>query len=270
MNIIKGILLSTVFIGNQCFALSCAMPKLALYNTTNIYPNSVFWVNYPINEDLDRLFLKSKNDQIKLIAEQISQYFNIYKLVPQKEMTENQNYSLSLKKPSSLEVERFDHAIMKTKVNTQVLVWETYPQLTKMVYEPNDTWEGQGSLTFKFKANIHADDFLLKIEYTNHSFSEYPQEIIIKPFAGNDNNESYFTLGFGECYGFNEVKFKPNQKIYLKFDLISHDGKIIPWSKDPIEISIQQPLEENSESLKELNWYQKIFNWVSKFVASIF
>ena len=272
MNFIKGVFLSTIFIGNQCAALSCAMPTLPILSTTNVYEDSVFWVDYPHNVDRpDNFIIQSPKKIIRLISEQDTESPNLYKLIPKYNLATNEQYNVSPLKASVSKY--FTPYSFKTSSGSfdRPLIWEIYPQLTQMIYEPNGVWGARGSMTFKFKTNMTSDDFLLKIQYTDDPSWKSVAHRIIKPLSG-ENNESYFNLGFNVCSNFYSVHFKPNQTIYIKFDLITHDGKILKWNGDGITYKIQQKKHNNLDystktnalSIQKISLLQHLINWLNQ------
>ncbi|NHB56830.1 hypothetical protein G9F32_02110 [Acinetobacter sp. 194] len=254
MNILKIFLTSTLFVSSSSFAMSCAIPMYTVHSTTNLYPNSVFWFeNYSIDTQPQTLFLKSKNDQIQLIPQNNQNSSNIYMLKPSKKLTVNENYSLDLSNAYILEgIDNTKNYQISNPHNNTPIKWLDFPKIHQIKYVEDDGYGGNGSLIFNYKINIPKDDYLIKVQYsTHHRWKEF-REIIVYPKI-DENNQTQFQLGFDGCRGPTELRFRPKQKLYMKFDIIRDNGEIIKWQDDPISYKLVTEKEHLLDYLTKLN-----------------
>lgn len=245
MKKLQILFLFTYFWASQSLALSCQAPTLNLDHTKNIYPDSIFWLqspNFPKNfflsSAIDQSKLISIKDKFKALPNEYSFTPTFSKLKPQKELKADQKYFLSNPKLSANYINKSYAYTIKAKSPIPDLKWISFPKLSNVNYVDNNrsSLGRRGHIRFTFKANLSADDFLLRVQQTSDPSWKSATTHIINPI-NEENHMSAFSLGFGDCEG-KSFNFNPNETIYIKIDLISHDGKIVPWQGNALKFEL--------------------------------
>lgn len=271
MYIVKIVLFNTILISTHSFALSCAIANYSIYHTTELSPNSVFWLRENISDAKpNQLYLEANDEKIILNPKNTSNDPSFYMLKPNKNLTANKTYTLNLNDAFDY---RFDNVQQFTVTPASSLPtpkWEILPQLTNMQYEKDDGYGGNGSLTFKYKINIPTDKHLIRVNYKSILGGNEYNNDIVQPTHGS-NDESEFTLGFDGCFSGNDFRFKPWQVILMKFDLILDNGEITPWQGPSIVYIIRKKHDKTLDYSKDTDitntsmptWYERFMRWLS-------
>lgn len=271
MYIVKIVLFNTILISTHSFALSCAIANYSIYHTTELSPNSVFWLRENISDAKpNQLYLEANDEKIILNPKNTSNDPSFYMLKPNKNLTANKTYTLNLNDAFDY---RFDNVQQFTVTSASSLPtpkWEILPQLTNMQYEKDDGYGGNGSLTFKYKINIPTDKHLIRVNYKSILGGHEYNNDIVQPTHGS-NDESEFKLGFDGCLSGNDFRFKPWQVILMKFDLILDNGEITPWQGPSIVYIIRKKHDKALNYSKDTDitttsmptWYERFMRWLS-------
>jgi hypothetical protein len=236
-----------------------------------MYPNSNIWVNSP--SKVRSLNAVNTKDVIPLKSEVLINTKSVYKYFTKKNFISNQDYEI---RPDTKELSKFNtlnYTInIKSSKYLSSLSWVNKPYFKDYSIRPADLqFEQSGDLTFNLQTNQNPDDYLVLVRVTNITEPDDISVFILKPFKNINTPEPFsssISFGYDTCQKL--FKFKENDEILVKFDLISHDGNITPWTDNPIKVSVKKYSEQHSNPVKELNWYQKIFSSLSNFISSLF
>ena len=269
------ILLSTL-LSQSLWALDCSIPpQLNIYQTDNIYPNSVLWLKSVTGEPIQPITLNPKRAQNSLIPSQLGSDHSFQKLQPQHHLSPDQHYTANLKK-------QFGDAIFQNELSIQVqpyppampLTWVKQPTLTDVHYDDNTGYGAIGRLSMQLKTSWKPEDYLVLIHITNPAQSSTAQSLITRPYtAANQLHE--IAMGFDLCSsGVDDFTFQPGERISVTFDLISHDGNIIPWQTEPLIFTLATDQIVNASPAipaeQTVSLWQKIKSWFFNLVSSIF
>ncbi|NHB56829.1 hypothetical protein G9F32_02105 [Acinetobacter sp. 194] len=215
----------------------------------------------------------NKSQSLSLKFEHLAKAPSIYRYFPKTRYTPNQEYQVTTKTNDFYQFNPDDYKFeIKTLPNLPKLKWIEKPHFLGYNITPeNAQFDQSGELIFSFQTNQDPNDYLILIHATNITKLGNSNSFILSPYKDSESKQSfksYISFGYHMCQHL--VNFDENDQILLKFDLVSHDGKVIPWQDDPIKISIQKTLQEQNTTSKNLSWYQKIWNWITKILFKIF
>ena len=126
----------------------------------------------------------------------------------------------------------------------------------------------------QLKTSWKPEDYLVLIHITNPAQSSTAQSLITRPYtAANQRHE--IAMSFDLCSsGVDDFTFQPGEHISVTFDLISHDGNIIPWQTEPLIFTLTTDQTANASPAipteQPVSLWQKIKSWFCNLVSSIF
>lgn len=272
MNTIKIVMFNTLLLSSHSFALSCDLANYSIYHTTELSPNSVFWLRENVSDTKpNQLYLEANDEKIILNPKNTSNDPSFYMLKPNKNLTANKTYSLNLNDAFDYRYENVQQFTVTSASNLPTPRWEIFPQLTNMKYEKDDGYGGNGSLTFKYKINIPTDKHLIRVNYISILGGKEYSKDIVQPTHGS-NDESEFRLGFDGCLSGNDFRFKPWQIILMKFDIILDNGEITPWQGPSNVYLIRKKNDQALDYSKDTHitntsistWYERFMQWLNQ------
>ncbi|MEN8282931.1 hypothetical protein [Acinetobacter gerneri] len=224
--------------GGNVWAMSCAVPLSdGVLHTGAIYPNSVFWISLVYGDNIQDKFvtLNSKNDKDnKMLLEYISDQ-KLIKLTPKNKL-KNENYELK----SSVIPNYVGGGTYLVEVNTPVHIEK--PQLISIKNNKNysllyGNTQQSTSILFNLKTNLDSKQYLINVKSYKNQNSEDFESYVARPFSSKNGVESFelwsdFNSGCPSVRKTQNFSFQEGKTVYLKFDLITYDGKIIPWQGD--------------------------------------
>ncbi|UOO88566.1 hypothetical protein LVJ82_13985 [Vitreoscilla massiliensis] len=254
--------------------LACSVPVSAwatscgtrlLYNlhtqTQNVYPDSVFWLEIssrPQTEQLDVHNMQFQRLGQRGIGYQpVTNYLNgIAQLRPKKPLQVGLKYTFTSKTPLEKLQYEWQKGVIETvdlewveaaqRVNSFTVLpavslplpaWVQYPKLHE-VSQGETTVGDAGRISWKMQANLNVRDYLVYVNLSRKADFSEAQGFLTDVGYGQTVNVS-----FDPCQTRKErFDFKYGDTIWAKFDLISHNGIIVPWQGEPLRFELQ-PLE---------------------------
>nr|WP_174505735.1 hypothetical protein [Acinetobacter sp. Marseille-Q1620] len=239
------IIIYLCIIWGKVWGVSCELPiNDEFLHTETIYPDSVYWISPIDGDDIKDKFitLNSESDKdnamlLEYIADQ-----KLIKLTPKNKL-KNEKYELkSAVIPNYVRGDT--HPIeVNTSIPIKKLHWIEKPKFIstkKKAHYQMFGWGG-GSRTeilFNLKTNLDPKQYLINVKSYENLDSTNFESYLARPFLSENNVESFelwsgFNRGCPRVRKQQDFSFQQGQTVYLKFDLITHDGLIIPWQGEP-------------------------------------
>ena len=253
---------------SSVWASSCpANRPLDLIHTATLYPNSVMWLNHAQDAiALTAQPIQPSSSQSIPLNQAIDPITQLVKYTPMQHFMASEHYQISATQKKDTEKYSVENQIeISTPTQLATLQWLKKPVFTGYEISEDDPLSGvSGQMTFTLQTNFPPDDYLVLVHILNSKKYAGPHHFILQPSASTDSNQPNTTnisMGFSICQS--TLLFEENEELLAKFDLISHDGKIIPWQGDPIKVHIQK---NPSTAIKvqetpPQGWWQKIKQW---------
>ena len=119
----------------------------------------------------------------------------------------------------------------------QALSWQQAPKLKEVTFGESP-WGAYGNIGFELKTSVPAAAYLVLVRVANAANMQEAKEVLLVPKA--EGGKDVIWLQHGPCqFGSNVVFFKPQQKLWLTFDLVNHEGKVIRWPHAPQSVDIK-------------------------------
>ena len=229
-------------ISASAWSLSCTpTPAFALKHTGNVYADSVFWLQSSVSESQAPISVADVQLQqngkavaaLQAYPQKISGYTG---LQVQPKLQAGRAYQVVLKDKSrdaySGLSELANRFTVETKTVTSLdLAWRESPKLIKVKHH-SGTWGDSGNVLWSLKTTRPLQDYLVVIQLAPERNMEKAQTFIVNPVSLQ--GQEVVGVGFGPCqYGPETYVFSKNSTVWAKFDLLSHDGKRIPWQSKP-------------------------------------
>ncbi|TCM59891.1 hypothetical protein EC844_13711 [Acinetobacter calcoaceticus] len=246
MQIKTSIAILLFFITTYATASSCPVPApFTLLHSHSMYPNSALWLIDNRVGALQQPQAKSTRDKVTLKYEHSDLFVFIGKLSPLQLFSENSQYQLHSKSLHHLAIDPADlsFTISKNKKLPDP-VWIQAPQYVDYTITPPDPqFDATGTLNFSYKSNLEPTDYLILVQLTNITQFGDPQYRIIQPdieqaSAQHVPHSRSINVYFDQCQ--TDMQFKEQDEIWMKFNLITHDGRIIPSSQPTLKFIVGQ------------------------------
>ena len=259
------------------WASSCPANQQLLLIHTTMYPNSVIWLNQ--HQNAIPLTAKSKQQSVQFEQSSIASAPLILKYTPKQNFIASQQYQITSPqmKNMGLNPDNYQFEVEKN-IDLAALQWVEKPQLLGYEISDDDPQFGiSGQIYFSLQTNLKPENYLVLVHLIDTIKSADPQSFILQPFATpeqKNENIAQITMGFNPCLS--TFHFQENDEIWAKFDLITHDGKIIPWDSEALKISIKPSskqstvISESSTQVQSLSWWQEFKNWFLNLFKLIF
>ena len=229
-------------ISASAWSLSCTpTPAFALKHTGNVYADSVFWLQSSVSESQAPISVADVQLQqngkavaaLQAYPQKISGYTGMQ---VQPKLQAGRAYQVVLKDKSrdaySGLSELANRFTVETKTVTSLdLAWSKPPQLMKVAYNTGP-WGDSGNVLWSLQTTRPLQDYLVVIQLAAKPDMANAKTFIVNPVSlqGLD----VVGVSFGPCqYGPEAYEFSKNSTVWARFDLLSHDGKRIPWQGKP-------------------------------------
>ena len=252
--------------------LGCSLPVAAwatgcsirpLYNLHtrghNVYPDSVFWLDVRTDNEAQQLDVHTLEFQ-RLGAggtgyQTITQNpYGMVQLRPKKPLQIGVPYTFTTKKPLDLQyvyiteekewvsservsvTHTLNSFMVKPAVNLPLPAWVAYPQLHEVSIYADMHYDTHNIIKWEMKTNLQADDYYVYVSLSKKAdFSDAQgyftdvswNNILSLYYSPCSESRDFFSFQFGET-------------IWAKFDLISHNGVIVPWQGEPLKFELQE------------------------------
>ncbi|ENV32313.1 hypothetical protein [Acinetobacter gerneri] len=234
----KIILMCSLFLSTTTFALDCDIPPHYIFIATkNTYPSSVFWLSGQSDSPVKNIQLKSAKDSnlLKIIPKNLLEPH----ILLQSDHPLKIGQSYAIKTPASSDIQIYARDF-QTKIQNNppkhLLKWVAMPHFLQTKFVRDTAFGAYGSVSFKLKTNWETNDYLINVKISkNANFSQY-QTFLENPFT-DQSGTTKIQVGFDLCSNANDFVFQPNQTFYAKFDLVTHDGKVLIWHQAPIKFT---------------------------------
>ena len=116
-------------------------------------------------------------------------------------------------------------------VTSPDLAWRKPPTLMKVGHN-SGPWGDSGNMLWSLQTTRPLQDYLVVIQLAAKPDMANAKTFIVNPVSlqGLD----VVGVSFGPCqYGPEAYEFSKNSTVWARFDLLSHDGKRIPWQGKP-------------------------------------
>ena len=229
-------------ISASAWSLSCTpTPAFALKHTGNVYADSVFWLQSSVSESQAPISVADVQLQqngkavaaLQAYPQKISGYTG---LQVQPKLQAGRAYQVVLKDKSrdaySGLSELANRFTVETKTVTSLdLAWSKPPQLMKVAYNTGP-WGDSGNVLWSLQTTRPLQDYLVVIQLAAKPDMANAKTFIVNPVSLQ--GQDVVGVSFGPCqYGPEAYVFSKNSTVWAKFDLLSHDGKRIPWPGEP-------------------------------------
>ena len=227
--------------------------------TQNVYPDSVFWLKVYPGRETDQLNVR--NMQFQQLGQRGTGYktvthypYGIMQLRPKKPLQEGLRYTFTSKTPLEKLQYQADKGVTKSvdtswvdktlrgntftvspAVKLPLPIWEQYPELYGVRY--SDSTAGQDKIIeWKLKTNLQSNDYLVYTHLARQAdFSD------AQGFLNFITGGSTLIIGYDACKLPKEkFDFQFGETIWAKFDLISHNGVIVPWQGEPMKFELRE------------------------------
>lgn len=265
------LLISLSFLPIFGWASSCPINQyFTLIHTDNMYPNSSIWVNKPY--EVLPLIAISNHEKISLKVDTIKSTNEIYKYKADQLFTPNKEYQIETKSNAFSQFNPNDYTFeVKALTNLPSLKWINKPQFIGYEITPaNPQFSQSGQLNFSFKTNLNPKDYLILVHAVNITKFGDPQSFILNPSIDIDLQDPLLSMiyfGYHQCE--NQLSFDENDEIWVKFDLVTHDGIIIAWQDAPVKFTIKEPSKPQNETTSNLHWYERLCNWITQLISAL-
>ena len=263
---------------SSAWASSCpANRPLDLIHTATLYPNSVMWLNHAQDAiALTAQPIQPSSSQSIPLNQAIDPTTQLVKYTPIQQFIASEHYQISATQKKDTEEYSVENQIeISAPTQLATLQWLKKPVFTGYEISGDDPLFGvSGQMTFTLQTNLNPDHYLVLVHILNSKKFADPVHFILRPAVSTDSNQSnsaIISMGFSTCQS--TVLFEENDELLVKFDLISHDGQIIPWQDDPIKVHIQNPKASfTAQDPAPQHWWEKIkkwfFDWLEKLFSS--
>ena len=234
-------------ISASAWSLSCTpTPAFNLKHTGNVYADSVFWLQSSVPESQAPISVADVQLQqdgktvaaLQAYPQKISGYTGMQ---VQPQLQAGGAYQVVLKDKSrdvysglSALANRFT---VETKtVTSPDLAWRKPPTLMKVGHN-SGPWGDSGNMLWSLQTTRPLQDYLVVIQLAAKPDMANAKTFIVNPVSlqGLD----VVGVSFGPCqYGPEAYEFSKNSTVWAKFDLLSHDGKRIPWQGEPLKTNL--------------------------------
>ena len=226
----------------SAWSLSCTpTPAFTLKHTGNVYVDSVFWLQSSVPASQAPITVADVQLQqdgktvaaLQAYPQKISGYTGM-QVHPQ--LQAGGAYQVMLKDTSrdvysglSTLANRFT---VETKtVTSPDLAWRKPPKLMKVGYN-SGPWGDSGNVLWSLQTTRPLQDYLVVIQLAAKPDMANAKTFIVNPVSLQ--GQDVLGVSFGPCqYGPEAYVFSKNSTVWAKFDLLSHDGKRIPWHGEP-------------------------------------
>ena len=245
--------------------LGCSLPVAAwatgcsirpLYNLHtrghNVYPDSVFWLDVRTDNEAKQLDVRTLEFQ-RLGArgtgyQAITQNpYGMVQLRPKKPLQIGVPYTFTTRKPLDLqyvyiaennewvssERVRATHQrnsfMVLPAVDLPLPAWVAYPKLHEVSIYADMHYDTHNIIKWKMETNLQANDYYVYVTLAKKAdFSDASwNNILSLYYSPCSESRDSFRFQFGET-------------IWAKFDLISHNGVMVPWQGEPLKFELQE------------------------------
>ena len=226
----------------SAWSLSCTpKPAFEVLHTGNVYVDSVFWLQSSVPEsqapisvaDLQLQLDGKAGAALQANPQKIAGYTG-FQVQPQLQAGGAYQVVLKDKKRDNYAFlsDLANRFTVETKIVTNPdLAWRESPKLIKVKHH-SGTWGDSGNVLWSLKTTRPLQDYLVVIQLAPERNMEKAQTFIVNPVSLQ--SQEVVGVGFGPCqYGPESYVFSKNSTVWAKFDLLSHDGKLIPWQGKP-------------------------------------
>ncbi len=237
----------------SAWSLSCTpTPAFALKHTGNVYTDSVFWLQSSVPESqapisVTDVQLQQDGKTAPVLALQAwPQKIDGYSGVQMKgKLQAGGAYQLVLKDQSRETYPGLSEVANRFSVETKIiaspdLAWREPPKLIKVGYN-SGTWGDSGNVLWSLQTTRPLQDYLVVIQLAAKPDMANAKTFIVNPVSLQ--GQDVVGVSFGPCqYGPEAYVFSKNSTVWARFDLLSHDGKLIPWQGKPQKNKLIPPL----------------------------
>ena len=226
----------------SAWSLSCTpTPAFTLKHTGNVYVDSVFWLqsSVPASQapiSVADVQLQQDGKAVAALQANPPHITGYTGLQVQPHLQAGGAYQVVLKDTSrdvysglSALANRFT---VETKtVTSPDLAWRKPPKLMKVGHN-SGPWGDSGNVLWSLQTTRPLQDYLVVIQLASKRDMANAKTFIVTPVSLQ--GQEVVGVGFGPCqYGPEAYVFSKNSTVWAKFDLLSHDGKRIPWPGEP-------------------------------------
>lgn len=223
----------------------------------NVYPDSVLWLEF--NPDLTSpkwnpqdLQLRTEGKRSMGVRVQPAYAKGLLRLQPEKPLMPTQTYHLT--SPIPLKSIMFGAAGKKARPSEQVVkttqlyntfsvlpatklpkpAWVSYPKLQEVSISQTTLGEIR-TIRWHLQTNLHEKDHYVYIRLAKKA--DFSDE---KGFFTRLWMPQTMSVTYGDCRPAKDAfYFQFGETIWAKFDLIGHDGDIVPWQGAPMKFELQ-------------------------------
>ena len=229
-------------ISASAWSLSCTpTPAFALKHTGNVYADSVFWLQSSVSESQAPISVADVQLQqngkavaaLQAYPQKISGYTG---LQVQPKLQAGRAYQVVLKDKSRDAYSGLSELANRFTVETKIvtspdLAWRERPKLIKVGHR-SGTWGDSGNVLWSLKTTRPLEDYFVVLQLAAKPDMANAKTFIVNPVSLQ--GQEVVAVSFGPCqYGPKAYVFTKNSTVWAKFDLLSHDGKRIPWQGEP-------------------------------------
>ena len=221
----------------SAWSLSCTpTPAFALTHTGNVYPDSVFWLQSSLPPsyaaigmaDVQLQLAGKQGPMLRMWPQSIAGYSG---LQAKTKLQAGGAYQVVLKDKSRETYPGLSDIANGFTVKSQTanldLAWREPPKLIKVGHNTG-SWGDSGNALWSLQTTRPLQDYLVVIRLAPERDMAAAKTFIVNPVALQ--GQDVVGVSFGPCqYGPKAYVFAKNSTGWAKFDLLSHDGKLIPW-----------------------------------------
>ena len=226
----------------SAWSLSCTpTPVFEVVHTGNVYVDSVFWLQSSVPESqapisVTDLQLQPDGKAVAALQSNPRQIAGYTGFQVQPQLQAGGAYQVVLK-----DKKRDNYAFLsdlanrftvETKIVTSPdLAWRERPKLIKVGHH-SGTWGDSGNVLWSLQTTRPLQDYLVVLQLAAKPDMANAKTFIVNPVSLQ--GQEVVAVSFGPCqYGPKAYVFTKNSTVWAKFDLLSHDGKLIPWQGEP-------------------------------------
>ena len=229
-------------ISASAWSLSCTpTPAFNLKHTGNVYADSVFWLQSSVPESQAPISVADVQLQqdgktvaaLQAYPQKISGYTGMQ---VQPQLQAGGAYQVMLKDKSRDVYSGLSKLANRFTVETKTvtspdLAWRKPPKLMKVGHN-SGPWGDSGNVLWSLQTTRPLQDYLVVIQLAAKPDMANAKTFIVNPVSLQ--GQDVVGVSFGPCqYGPESYVFSKNSTVWAKFDLLSHDGKLIPWQGKP-------------------------------------